>query len=75
MSLSQCFLFLSDKEFSLNPHLFVDVPVVDLVVGVLVALHEVVVDLLDGVLAGVTGSLGSQSVVERKNSRKTIAGR
>ena len=38
--------------------------VADRVVGVLVALHEVVVNLLDGVLPRVPGSLRSETVVQ-----------
>ena len=45
------------------PYCIVDVSVVDLVVGVLVALHEVVVDLLDGILTGIPGSLGTKTVL------------
>ena len=54
--------FCAWRHLWMFPYCIVDVSVVDLVVGVLVALHEVVVDLLYGNLTGISGSLGTKTV-------------
>jgi len=53
-------------------NLLIDIPVVDLVVGVFVALHEVVVDLLDGVLTRVASCLSAEAVVKWHHHRISV---
>ena len=64
----RCELALESEGRTSN-YLLVDCPVVDLVVGVLVALHEVVVDLLDGVFSRVSSCLRSEPIVQWLDSR------